>query len=291
MYQDIQLKDLVFICKDRWILFQLNPKKKKEFGESIKERLSKIHKTPPHNIIINSFTSGSITVNYTIKIDDKDIYNLNEINYNEFKKLFPNFISYEIHPSLKYMRIDSTSFAPAYNRDFSIDSNCPKNESRGCQPYYPPGGWVRYGLSVGGKYDNGNNIWLGMNNGPGEWCVGYHGTAHSSVKDITSSPLNSGSNNAYGKGIYCSPDVKVAEGYCKSYLQLDTKDGKKNYKYIFMCRVNVSNIHRCTTSPCPYANNPTYTVHFTTSPNIWFVNMNNSNYEYIRQYGILIKEN
>jgi hypothetical protein len=189
------------------------------------------------------------------------------------------------------MRIDSTCFAPIYNKDYSDDANCPENKFRGYRPYYPPAGWFRYGLNVIGKYDNGNNIWLGMENIPGEWCVAYHGTAHSSVKDITKSPLRSGSHNVYGKGIYCSPDVTVAEGYCYPRLELDTKVGKKYYKYVFMCRVNVSNIHICGTYPCPYANNPAYTVHFTyPNRNIWFVNMNNSNYEYIRQYGILIKE-
>jgi hypothetical protein len=131
-----------------------DPKKKAEFGQSIKEKLSKIYKTSPDNIVIHSFTSGTITINYTVR----DRNDNEEDNIIELKKIFPNFLSCEIHPSLLYMRIDTANFASAYNRDYSIDDNCPKNESRGCQPYYAPAGWHHYNLSVEGKYDSGNNI-------------------------------------------------------------------------------------------------------------------------------------
>jgi hypothetical protein len=109
-------------------------------------------------------------------------------------------------------------------------------------------------------------------------------------KDITLSPLKAGEGDVYGKGIYCSPDVCIAEDYCRLPLELNTKKGKKRCKYIFMCRVNVKKIHYCNKSPCPEAENTDYTVHFTTCKNYWFVNLNNLNYENIRQYGLLVKE-
>jgi hypothetical protein len=48
-------------------------------------------------------------------------------------------------------------------------------EMRGKKPYYPPLGWIGIGLKVIDKYEN--NIWIGMNNSEGEWCVAYHGVA------------------------------------------------------------------------------------------------------------------
>jgi hypothetical protein len=202
---------------------------------------------------------------------------------------FPTFQKIVLHPSFVYMQIDSSVFNPLYDRDFSIEGNCVKGESRGTQLYFPPKGWYRYGLKVNGRYDNGNDIWLGMSNIPGEWCVAYHGTDSKNVKGILTSPLKAGCGDCYGKGIYCTPDVDTAEDYCKNPLTLDLGDGKKQYKYVFMCRVNVSNIHNCTNTPCPEAEDPKYTIHFTTYKPCWFVNLNNSKYENIRPYGILIK--
>ena len=51
------------------------------------------------------------------------------------------------------------------------------NETRGGEPYNPPEGWIRYGLNVVGKYDNGNDDWLAFDNRKGEWCIAYYGVA------------------------------------------------------------------------------------------------------------------
>ena len=48
--------------------------------------------------------------------------------------------------------------------------------------YYPPYGWIGFGLNVSGKYMNENNEfdddWLGYDNSPGEWWVAYHGVGN-----------------------------------------------------------------------------------------------------------------
>jgi hypothetical protein len=131
---------------------------------------------------------------------------------------------------------------------------------------------------------------LGKNNDVGEWTIAYHGTPHINVKSIASSALRAGSNNAYGKGIYCYPFVEEAARHCGQPLVLKAKNGSVGLNYVFMCRVNVSRPHHCLQTPCPLSEDPSYTVHFTTNCNLWFVNLNNSNYENIRQYGILVKE-
>jgi hypothetical protein len=114
--------------------------------------------------------------------------------------------------------------------------------------------------------------------------------------------LRSGSSNDYGKGIYCSPDIKVTEHYQKgSVMQkdvppctIDTTSGKVSFMYSFMCRVNVSRPHYCSPGGCPEAENHNYTIHFTKSKldrNVeeWFVNYNNSHYENIRCYRIVVR--
>jgi hypothetical protein len=266
--------------------FDSDPNEKGKYADYLREKLSEIHKVPVENIIIHSFTAGSLVANYTVK----DLVDIDDKIDDEMKKLIPGYLGLDIHPSFLTMRIDISFFNPSFNRDFSVYENCPKDELRGGYAYNPPEGWYRYSLNVTGKYDNGNNTWLGMNNIPGEWCVAYHGTAHQNIKSISSSALRVGGNNAYGRGIYCSPLVSVAEGYCRNPLVLKTKtQGSLSYKYVFMCRVNVSHPHHCTEKPCRFAENPNYTVHFSKDSNIWFVNLNNSNFENIRQYGILVK--
>jgi hypothetical protein len=235
----------------------------------IKQKLAKVHGVNIEDITILSVTEGSLKINYTVNhLTKKSVEDLE----NKYKQEFDKYQSSNIHASFLFMQIDSNSFSTQWNRDFTIQSNCPKNEKRGGQNYHPPFGYYRYGLNVSGKYDNGDNTWLGMSNVPGEWCIAYHGTSQQFVKSIVNSLLRFGTGIAFGKGIYCSPDINTSYGYCRSKLDLDTIDGKKTFSYIFMCRINVRNIHRCSKSPCPDAENQAYTVHFTTSSNIWFVN-------------------
>jgi hypothetical protein len=47
-----------------------------------------------------------------------------------------------------------------------------RGKKRG-EEYIPPTGWIGYGLKVMGVYKD--DVWLGMNNNKGEWCVAYHG--------------------------------------------------------------------------------------------------------------------
>jgi hypothetical protein len=102
--------------------------------------------------------------------------------------------------------------------------------------------------------------------------------------------LTNGSNISYGKGIYCSPNAEIASQFCSSECEIDTIDGKKKFQYVFMCRVNCSKIHQCPNGICPEAENPEYSLHFTSKEDYWFVNKNNIHYENIRPYGVLVRE-
>jgi hypothetical protein len=143
-------------------------------------------------------------------------------------------------------------------------------------------------MNVLGRFDGGDG-WIGDSNGPGEWALVYHGTKSRSLRSITKTPLKTGPRNLYGKGIYCSPNPSEAEGYA-DVLDIQTDAGIRQYKFMIVCRVNVSNVHRCTAIPCPHAQDRNYTVHITSDPDIWIANCENDGYEHIRPYGILVKE-
>ena len=88
---------------------------------------------------------------------DPDLYNINKIQKNILLS------GCKLNP---YM-LDS--------RGNNKDGGWGYNEIRGGASYYPPNGWVGYGLRVGDRYDNGDNSWLDYNHSKGEWSVAYHG--------------------------------------------------------------------------------------------------------------------
>ncbi|XP_076118704.1 uncharacterized protein LOC143099673 [Alosa pseudoharengus] len=112
---------------------------------------------------------------------------------------------------------------------------------RGNEVYFRPYGWMRFALKVLDKYDDGN-AWLGS---PGhrtqsdrcEWPVSYHGTSLDGAKGIISTHYKPGSGQVYGRGVYSTPDVNVAEshGYTKTFV---SKKNGKTYKVCMQNRIN-----------------------------------------------------
>jgi hypothetical protein len=283
-----QVKGFTVKLNENYKEIMNDQKRKQDFSREAKLKLAEAFQVSPDQIVITSFGEGSTEIYFAVNdLNPSVLSNLK----TKIQKLFPNYKKLDVHACFMMMEVSANSFDPRWNRDFSIESNCSQNEKRGGYDYFPPKGYMRYGLNVSGKFDDGDDTWLGMSNLPGEWAVAYHGTPSVNVPKIITSPLRVGLNNVYGLGIYCSPNINVSDFYAgNAEFELETKDGKKKFKYVFMCRVNVSNPHECKTVPCPEAENPSYTIHFTTCKDYWFVNLNNSNYEYIRCYGILVKK-
>jgi hypothetical protein len=249
-------------------------------AEEIREKLNRIHNVKsPDSVILVGVTPTPTSVTYSLPANAR-----RDVGSKDFKSEFgSSYVGHEYIGAFRELRIDRNKFAPEWNRDFRIAANI-VHEKRGGLTYDSPAGFMRYGLKVSGHFDGGNDTWLGMSNSPGEWAVAYHGTKHPFVKSIIESPLKAGSGQACGYGIYCSPDIETASGYASPI----TIDGQ-NYQYVFMCRVNVSSVHHCTTSPCPEARNPTFTLHMTLTSGYWFVNAENQNYQNIRTYGLLVR--
>ena len=71
---------------------------------------------------------------------------------------------------------------------------------------------------------------------PGEWPVSYHGTNKKNVESIAAKgyKLSKGMRFKFGRGIYSSPNIEVAEveDYAAKF-----KHGKTTYKVVFQNRV------------------------------------------------------
>ena len=145
-------------------------------------------------------------------------------------------------------------------------------EKRGGEKYTPPTGWIGFGLNVKDKYDAGNNAWLGNNNSEGEWCVAYHGVgrgadanqvANTNRAIIThgfrqgQNQINTNDNdlrhpgNKCGEGIYCTPDIEIAENYA-GIIDLDDE----KYKCVLMLRVDPKKIRQPESREDIYILNP-----------------------------------
>ena len=130
--------------------------------------------------------------------------------------------------------LDPDLLSPKYDYDFTHVTDDGKTYERGGHTYARPYGWKRYALNVS-KY--GDNIWLGGTGGGirTEWPVSFHGTKKDSVSGIAEQGylLSMSKREAYGRGIYSSPSIEVAELYAKEFSYRF-----KKYKVVFQNRVN-----------------------------------------------------
>ncbi|CAB1434909.1 unnamed protein product [Pleuronectes platessa] len=82
--------------------------------------------------------------------------------------------------------------------------------------------------------------WLGtryrsIQSSPGEWPVSYHGTSKTGAEGIIGNHYKQGPRQAYGRGIYSTPDISVANRYAKTFTS--SKNGK-TYKVVLQNRIN-----------------------------------------------------
>ncbi|KAK9957457.1 hypothetical protein ABG768_011701 [Culter alburnus] len=138
--------------------------------------------------------------------------------------------------------ISDDFFDPSFDFDFTNMSELKSDECmRGDEPYKRPYGWMRFALKVRDKYPDGN-AWLGTGgwrsrSAPGEWPVSYHGTDLQGAAGIIQSQYTAGDRQAYGRGIYSSPDINIADVFAKTKNFISQKNGK-TYKVIMQNRIN-----------------------------------------------------
>lgn len=136
-------------------------------------------------------------------------------------------------------------------------------QRRGGILYREPCGWKRFAINCKGKYDNGDNTWMGMSGKDGEWGVAYHGTAMNIVPLIIKNGFKvgtgQGAKNAddtrtgtkVGSGVFCTPNLTTVECYANG-----AEDGGSEQKtaaskldghtlfFAFQCRIRPGAIRR-----------------------------------------------
>ena len=133
-------------------------------------------------------------------------------------------------------------------------------------PLYPryfiqPIGWTAIALNVSGKYDSGDDKWIGNSNSNGEWYIGYHGIKEmSSIYNIYLNGFRRGprqeckeyaninplTKNAYpkcGEGAYFAQDINDA-----SFFSSPITYSGNNYRVVFMARLNPERVRIARTS-------------------------------------------
>lgn len=127
--------------------------------------------------------------------------------------------------------IDEDFLDPVFNFDFTnIEDRC--EFKRGGELYKRPCGWNRVALKVLGKY-SGTDEWLGCSSRPGEWPVSYHGTSKEGAVGIITMGIHSGDRDLYGRGVYSTPSMRVAEIFATKF-----HSNGKEYKLVLQNRIN-----------------------------------------------------
>ncbi|CAG8596208.1 10929_t:CDS:2 [Paraglomus occultum] len=129
--------------------------------------------------------------------------------------------------------LPSSALDLSYDYDFTHIKDIGLTYTRGKVPYRRPCGWQRFALKVNGRFDNGDNTWLGTDDNA--WPVSYHGTAKYNARSISEEGylLSKGKRFAFGHGIYSTPDVRVAERYATEF-----EFAGRTYVIVIQNRVN-----------------------------------------------------
>lgn len=171
----------------------------------------------------------------------------------------------EVEDTRTLVTIDPEKFFHrSYDYDFTHIKDGSARFQRGGEPYVRPCGWNRIALRVSGCYDDGDG-WLGT--GPSAWPVSYSGhnmdgspgviltrRAADDGRDddddddgeeprfleAAASRLHSGGTR--GRGVYSTPDVRLAERYCRRFRS--RLDGA-TYAVLLQNRVHPERRQRC----------------------------------------------
>ena len=227
---------------------------------------------------INEATAAAFSVISSVKIiSEKDVQKQlaqgKTVTPLEIKDVFYGQLSTsqikdEEQQPLYY--IPDSAYDPKYDYDFTNYKGDDTRCVRGNYPYTRPAGWNRKAVSVIKKYED--DVWLGERgwrdeSSRGEWPVSYHGTNINNVPNIVKGGYDTSKcvREAYGRGIYSTPDIKVAEGYATKF----TYNGE-TLQCILQNRVNLkeTKVHK---TPCG--------IYFVT-PDV----------NYIRPYGVCLRK-
>ena len=159
-------------------------------------------------------------------------------------------------PLIEACRLSPNIFAQKYHKFYN---NLAKNNlSRGGEEYLQPYWWSAYGINVQGKYDFGNDTWLGNKNKKGEFAVAYYGINNLFKQNINTAQniLSLMGNQETGRTFIYSKNIRNPGQVCNegAYFYKNPKIAENSsdtiniggfqYKIMFMCRVKPSKIRQ-----------------------------------------------
>lgn len=229
-----------------------------KFQKNFKLEMSQLLDVKTDAITINNFNAQNekVVVGFFLN-------NQNGLTDDQRKKIEENKANKNLQGILKSFREINVSqlfqkFQITYNMldakgNMDYTKWTKEKEFRGNMDYFFPIGTRRVGLNVSKKYDNKDDLWLGMDNKKGEWAVAFHGTAKDDavkniVKDQKYKPgirqmyensLDVKTNQKCGKGIYCALKYSIVKtDYSKDGFAVNTSNGNERYRIAFQNRIN-----------------------------------------------------
>jgi len=189
---------------------------------------------------------GALSDKVRIEFENRLKKLCNKMEFLKTKDIFSSFV------------FDANYLDPDYDLEYDekINEVFRRNiiDKRGKYPYYLPIGFRRFGIKVKGVYDN-NDDWLDNISDKG-WAVAYSGISGCGsfergnyseyledameiiVRAVQTKQGFLCARRAYGEGVYCAPDVRIAEKFA-AVRELRTTDRKTiKYKLVFQCRIN-----------------------------------------------------
>ena len=231
-----------------------NEEEAEKFLNKWKKILSKEMSIPEESIIFFNPRRGSFIVDVKFLQEKAD-------------ELFPKFKDLEQrYKELMEIRERVLLKGCILSEDF-LDSNYNKqlgtwnrsNTNRGKEPYYPPHGWLSFGINMSRPTNDygGDDCWIGKQNTEGEWIVVYHGirngkyTEPNIVKSISETHLRSGWNqyheteedirhHPYGNGKCNKCDRQFYCVKCEYEFIFDECSDKEK-----ICRCNSPKKYKC----------------------------------------------
>ena len=269
-----------YLFKYKYILdFELKKERIKEllnedieqftFNEKLKKIMIQTYDLKEEEFILSNYKKYNDE--YTVLIIFKSNFN-KDITKEELLNIFKNDKDLNTLKNIeKQLLIPSIILSKSLLEPIADNKNdlyWAKNDKRGGEDYFPPIGWIKYGLKVFNFYDNKNNNWINNPDKSGQWCIAYCGFTGIKIKIEQKYENDNDIRNPgkkVGLGVYCSPSPKIFE----ENTEIIDANGI-NFKAGFMIRINPERIR------CPETNK-----------DIWIVNGNDDE---IRPYGILIKK-
>ena len=227
---------------------------RKTFIEERKKTISELLNIDKKLIILtNPRKEGNLYIDLAFN-PDVGVIDENQIKQKLVKG---DIIGCEIVPLLEGCRLSPNIFDQHFHKFYNPDSNL-TNLKRGGEEYIQPLSWTAYGINVSGKYDFGNDMWLGNNNGEEEFAVAYYGINHIFNHNLKmfQNLVNLVGNYESGKTYIGVKNVRKPGQKCKAgaYFYKNPMIAENSsetinvggfeYKIMFMCRVKSSEIRQ-----------------------------------------------